>query len=233
MHSSCLPTRARPNARPNVANPIHYGDTSVWAVGALDEPREGTCGLDVQEQVCHLEVQLRGGAPASAGATDSRCVACSDMGASSGPGSDRAAAPKDTDGPAVEDPPHSHDVRVAIIGNVDSGKSTLVGCLTRSMVDDGRGKARATVFRHAHELENGRTSSVGMELLGFSESSEVVTVDTKGGRQRVWRDVRAKSVKAVTFLDLAGHEKYLKTTVFGLTGMLPDYGLVVVGANMG
>lgn len=31
----------------------------------------------------------------------------------------------------------------------------------------------------------------------------------------------------------AGHEKYLKTTVFGLTGMQPDVVVVVVGANMG
>ena len=31
------------------------------------------------------------------------------------------------------------EVRVAIIGNVDSGKSTMVGVLTRAMLDDGRG----------------------------------------------------------------------------------------------
>ena len=34
-------------------------------------------------------------------------------------------------------------------------------------------------------------------------------------------------------LDLCGHEKYLKTTMFGLTGLYPHYGMVVVGANMG
>lgn len=39
------------------------------------------------------------------------------------------------------------EVRVAIIGNVDSGKSTLVGVLTRSMLDDGRGLARGKVRR--------------------------------------------------------------------------------------
>jgi GTPase len=38
-------------------------------------------------------------------------------------------------------------VRVAVIGNVDSGKSTLVGVLTRSILDDGRGLARAKVFK--------------------------------------------------------------------------------------
>ena len=35
------------------------------------------------------------------------------------------------------------EVRVAVIGNVDSGKSTLVGVLTRGMLDDGRGLARS------------------------------------------------------------------------------------------
>ena len=34
-------------------------------------------------------------------------------------------------------------------------------------------------------------------------------------------------------MDLAGHEKYMRTTVFGVTGMFPDYGILVVGANTG
>jgi GTPase len=43
----------------------------------------------------------------------------------------------------------------------------------------------------------------------------------------------SKSKKLVTFIDLCGHEKYLKTTMFGLVGLLPDYAMIVVGANMG
>ena len=35
----------------------------------------------------------------------------------------------------------------------------LIGAL-----DDGRGRARVTLFRHKHEIETGRTSSVGMEV---------------------------------------------------------------------
>ena len=34
-------------------------------------------------------------------------------------------------------------VRFEVIGNVDSGKSTLVGVLTKGGLDDGRGLARA------------------------------------------------------------------------------------------
>ena len=56
-------------------------------------------------------------------------------------------------------------VRVAILGNVDSGKSTLVGVLSKNILDDGRGKARAFVFQHRHEHETGRTSTSSLELL--------------------------------------------------------------------
>ena len=34
-------------------------------------------------------------------------------------------------------------------------------------------------------------------------------------------------------IDLCGHEKYLKTTMFGLSGLYPQYSMLVVGANMG
>lgn len=36
----------------------------------------------------------------------------------------------------------ANDTRIAVIGNVDSGKSTMVGVLTKSIMDDGRGSAR-------------------------------------------------------------------------------------------
>lgn len=37
----------------------------------------------------------------------------------------------------------------------------------------------------------------------------------------------------ITFIDLAGHERYLKTTVFGMTGHAPDFGMLMIGANAG
>lgn len=41
---------------------------------------------------------------------------------------------------------------------------TSQGVLTRGGLDDGRGRARVGLFRHKHEIETGRTSSVGMEV---------------------------------------------------------------------
>ena len=34
------------------------------------------------------------------------------------------------------------DVRIATVGNTDSGKSTIIGVLTKGLMDDGQGSAR-------------------------------------------------------------------------------------------
>lgn len=65
-------------------------------------------------------------------------------------------------------------LRVAVVGNVDAGKSTLLGVLTHNELDNGRGHARQKLFRHKHEAESGRTSSVGNEILGFDSGGAVV-----------------------------------------------------------
>ena len=39
--------------------------------------------------------------------------------------------------------------------------------------------------------------------------------------------------KYYTLVDLAGHEKYLKTTLLGLSSMPIDHCLILIGANMG
>lgn len=59
------------------------------------------------------------------------------------------------------------------MGNVDAGKSTLLGVLTHGELDNGRGFARQKLFRHKHEMESGRTSSVGNDILGFDHEGQV------------------------------------------------------------
>ena len=101
------------------------------------------------------------------------------------------------------------EIRVAILGNVDSAKSTLVSTMTYKILDNGRGSAREKVFKHKHEKETGRTSSISFRYVKINEE------------------------KYITFIDLAGHEKYFKTTIQGLNGGLADYAILVIGANMG
>jgi elongation factor 1-alpha len=93
---------------------------------------------------------------------------------------------------------------IAMAGPVDSGKSSFVGVCTTGVLDDGRGSARATVAKHKHEIDAGKTSDISTRILKL-----------EGG-------------KALTFIDLCGHEKYLKTTARGISGHFPDYGCIIV-----
>ncbi|OAG08565.1 uncharacterized protein CC84DRAFT_1185388 [Paraphaeosphaeria sporulosa] len=124
------------------------------------------------------------------------------------------------------------ETRIAVVGNVDAGKSTMLGVLVKGGLDDGRGKARVNLFRHKHEIESGRTSSVGMEIMGFDSKGDVV-VSNVAGRKLTWEEIGRRSAKVIGFTDLAGHEKYLRTTVFGLLSSEPNYCLLMVAANNG
>ena len=118
------------------------------------------------------------------------------------------------------------------------GKSTIIGVLTGGSMDNGRGLARSRVFMHKHESSTGRTSCISQHIMGYdgqhtpvyntSTASSSAAVKTKG-----WSAVVQSSAHIVTFIDLAGHEKYLKTTIAGLTGCFPDYALIVINALAG
>ena len=135
-----------------------------------------------------------------------------------------------------------------LTGAVDAGKSTMLGVLVKGNLDDGRGKARVNLFRHKHEIESGRTSSVGLEIMGFNSKGDAVM--PAPGRKLTWEEIGKNSVanpkalklipsanfvkaKVISFTDLAGHERYLRTTVFGLLSSEPNYCLLMVAANNG
>lgn len=124
------------------------------------------------------------------------------------------------------------ETRIAVVGNVDAGKSTMLGVLVKGGLDDGRGKARVNLFRHKHEFETGRTSSVGLEILGFDSIGNTVT-SAVAGRKLSWNEVGTRSAKIICFSDLAGHERYLRTTCFGMLSSEPNYCLLMVAANNG
>lgn len=103
--------------------------------------------------------------------------------------------------------------RFLLEDNTVTHNSTITGVLTKDILDDGRGKARSLILKHPHEKDSGRTSSISQHFI-----------------RNIKND---KTEKIVNFVDLAGHEKYLKTTITGLSKCLIDYTGIVVAANMG
>jgi GTPase len=48
-----------------------------------------------------------------------------------------------------------------------------------------------------------------------------------------WDEICKRAAKVISFIDLAGHERYFKTTLYGLSGCAPDYVMLMVGGNAG
>lgn len=149
------------------------------------------------------------------------------------------------------------DIRIAVLGNVDCGKSTLISVLSYDELDNGQGRARLNLLRHIHEIQTGHTSSISKEILGFNDAAEVPLTTLLAtsslysllllfnwliqfnckvqnfGNCRSAEEIFENSSKLISFIDLAGHSKYMKTTVFGLTGYSPDFTMLVINANNG
>lgn len=100
------------------------------------------------------------------------------------------------------------EIRIGVIGNVDSGKSTTISVLANNIKDNGRGYARELVMIHDHEKDSGRTSAIAHSYIRFND-------------------------KTINLIDLAGHEKYYNTTVHGVCGSLIDYAMLIINANTG
>lgn len=94
-------------------------------------------------------------------------------------------------------------LRIAFVGNVDSGKSSLIGTLIKGELDDGRGSSRKAVFRHKHEMETGRTSSVATAYLGFDRQGEQI-LSKRAGKLIPWVDLAKVAHKRIQLIDLAG-----------------------------
>ena len=123
------------------------------------------------------------------------------------------------------------DIKVAVAGSVDVGKSSLLGVLISGQNDNGRGSARLAVFNFRHEVFSGRTSSIAHHILGFNDKGHITNYS--GMHKKSWPDIVRDSSKIISFYDLCGHERYLRTTIMGLTSSFPDLCLILVGANMG
>ena len=105
----------------------------------------------------------------------------------------------------------NNEIAIAICGSVDSGKSTLIGTLLSGKLDDGNGLNRKLAANHIHEIKTGKTSSISVH--------SIKNFNTKN--------------KSIIMVDLCGHEKYLKTTLYGMMGYYPDYAILVISANRG
>ncbi|EPS36383.1 hypothetical protein H072_10073 [Dactylellina haptotyla CBS 200.50] len=145
------------------------------------------------------------------------------------------------------DPRNAHSIpqlRITLTGPTNAGKSSLLGTLTSSTLDNGRGKSRLSLLKHRHEVATGVTSSIASELLGFTADGEMINYHT--GNVGSWMDIHAtvgsstadlkdgqeNLARTVFMLDSAGLFKYRRTAIRGLMGWAPHYTAIVMASDI-
>ena len=138
---------------------------------------------------------------------------------------------------AVE--PQGEQLRVSLTGSTTSGKSSLLGTLSTSTLDNGRGKSRLSLLKHRHEIVSGVTSSLAQELIAYQDTASGAAdshsriVNYASGNVSSWEDIHNASDtgRLVFVTDSAGHPRYRRTTVRGLISWAPHWTLCCIAAD--
>lgn len=134
----------------------------------------------------------------------------------------------------------TEQLRVSLAGGTKSGKSSLLGTLSSSTLDNGRGKSRLCLLKHRHEIESGISSSVTMELIGYRHSFSngdgggktacTDVINYASGNVSSWNDIHSASEpgRLVLVIDSAGHPNYQRTLMRGLISWVPHWTLCCI-----
>jgi GTPase len=134
-----------------------------------------------------------------------------------------------------EDYSQTEQIRISLAGPSTAGKSSLLGTLTSSALDNGRGKSRLSLLKHRHEISSGVTSSVAQELIGYTQEMPPAVVNYASGNVAAWDDIHAASEggRLAFISDLPGSVRYLKSTLRGLVSWAPHYVMLCIPSDCG
>lgn len=129
----------------------------------------------------------------------------------------------------------TEQLRISLTGPTMCGKSTLLGTLTTSTLDNGKGKSRLSMLKHRHEITSGITSSITQELMGYKDvdNGDLQVLNYSTEDIASWIDIHlaASESRLVFVSDSAGHPRYRRTTLRGLMGCAPHWTLLCIPAE--
>lgn len=84
-------------------------------------------------------------------------------------------------------------------------------------------------------LTEGKAENFTFIFVTFFNAGTLWRYNTKGaiiGKLSKGKGFVFVLLQVITFIDLAGHERYLKTTIFGMTGHVPDFAMLMVRCHI-
>jgi len=123
---------------------------------------------------------------------------------------------------------NKENIRVGFIGKSGSGKTTLIGVITHGELDNGNGSSRLNILRYNHEINNGLTSSIRTEIIGYNNNK---IINYNSNIRTTWEEIYNKSTKLIDLIDMPGFIKYIKTTLYGILSYKPNLIIIVIDIN--
>jgi elongation factor 1-alpha len=138
------------------------------------------------------------------------------------------------------------EIVIDIVGNVDSGKSSLCGILSHPILRDDLKNLNDIFFDNETNVVDDVDQKLSDEFKDVlddgngSARSRVVNLKHEKDTGRTSSisyhymifDVCKPRPRIVSLVDLAGHEQYLKTTITGVISSYPEHGMVLVAKNI-
>ena len=139
-------------------------------------------------------------------------------------------SPKNTD--LTERIP-TEQMRVTLVGTTASGKSSLLGTLSTSTLDNGRGRSRLSLLKHRHEIASGITSSVAHELVGYTPvlTGAQPVINYASGNVSSWIDVHNLADRLVFLSDSPGLPRFAKSALRSLISWRPSWTILCIAAD--
>jgi GTPase len=138
------------------------------------------------------------------------------------------------------------EIVIDVVGNVDSGKSSLCGILSHPLLRYDLKTSTNLLFDEKVGSNNNIDKNISSEIKDIlddgngSARSRVVKLKHEQITGRTSSisyhymvfDVCKPRPRIVSLVDLAGHEQYLKTTITGVISSYPEHGLVLIAKTI-
>lgn len=66
------------------------------------------------------------------------------------------------------------DIRILLLGESGSGKTSLLGVLSTGQLDNGQGLARMKFLKNRSEITSGKTERVSHTVIGFDSEGKIM-----------------------------------------------------------
>jgi GTPase len=117
------------------------------------------------------------------------------------------------------------EIRICFMGDSNTGKTTTISNIVYNMTDDGNGHARNYIFKHKHERETGKTSSIKHDIIGFKNNS---IINYKSLPMITWETITLTSEYVISLFDLPGCNKYVNTALYAYSGLKPHFNIILI-----